>query len=147
MKTKYEILIRFDNDGAYKGAHIVHRDNVTGQIDPPQSIRDEDWPDLVKAIDTATLASAEANLAAIAERDAATAALTEKDTTISEKEQAILDREAVIAQHVAEKEALAAELAVAKLPPKEQRQAELNAKLAALAAEATKVQAEKDALE
>ncbi len=60
MNTPYEILLRFDDAGVYRGGHTVRRNSDTGRVGSPEPIgtdTDFPWPDVAAEVNTASLAS------------------------------------------------------------------------------------------
>lgn len=55
MNTPYEILIRFDDAGTYKGGHFLTRDSESYVVSTPSPITDAQWPEFCSTINTAAL--------------------------------------------------------------------------------------------
>jgi len=86
MKKLYELLVRFDADGNFQGAHTIEwGDN--GLPEPARPVKPEDWPAVASAVNAAAVEGAnklKETLAAEEEAHKATqAALEEKESRIA----------------------------------------------------------------
>lgn len=126
-KTLNEVLIRFNDDGEFQGAHVVYLyrtvdpdtgKQVTASLGTPQSIAkasDADRAKIVAVIGEAVVAITEAHATAVADAQDKAQALDAKATELADKESELA--QAIVAKDEAEKRAAeyAAELAALKL--------------------------------
>ncbi len=154
MNTPYEILLRFDDAGAYRGGHTIRRNPATGALDPAQPIGADTafpWPAVASEINLAALA-ANSELtgilsalesthaqdlallsAQVEEKEAARAAAAQALATAEQARAALII--SLTDAHAAGPEALSAAAAQAIAPEREKRRAALQADLARISAE------------
>jgi hypothetical protein len=122
--TPYEILIRGNEDGTFKGAHVLETHDSQ-----PRPIKLEDWPNIIDDVNSGTLAKV-AQLETQAEL--VQAELTAKNVLIDSIKDAIADANLDDAATVSVIEHV---LADSELPSVEKRKLEIAAEIAAKQAE------------
>jgi len=122
--TPYEILIRGNEDGTFKGAHVLETHDSQ-----PRPIKLEDWPNIIDDVNSGTLAKV-TELETQAEL--IQAELTAKNSLIDSIKDAIKDADFDDAATVS---AIEQVLSAAELPSVEKRKLEIAAEIAAKQAE------------
>jgi len=122
--TPYEILIRGNEDGTFKGAHVLETHDSQ-----PRPIKLEDWPSIITEVNSGTLAKV-TELETQAEL--IQAELAAKNSLIDSIKNAIKDANLDDAATVS---AIEQVLAEAELPSVEKRKLEIAAEIAAKQAE------------
>jgi len=122
--TPYEILIRGNEDGTFKGAHVLEPHDSQ-----PRPIKLEDWPNIIDDVNSGTLAKV-TELETQAEL--IQAELTAKNSLIDSIKDAIKDADFDDAATVS---AIEQVLSAAELPSVEKRKLEIAAEIAAKQAE------------
>jgi len=122
--TPYEILIRGNEDGTFKGAHVLETHDSQ-----PRPIKLEDWPSIITEVNSGTLAKV-TELETQAE--VIQAELSAKNALIDSIKDAIKDANLDDAATVS---AIEHVLAAAELPSVEKRKLEIAAEIAAKQAE------------